>query len=174
MKSNNRHSLRDGVNKVLRARPGETGFCVTVPPGSLTRGLAPAARAPGPHAFAVRVHAARHATHPRPSHSIPRSWRSRNAPLVGWNGRIKATDLGSASSNFPQIGIATNWHDGHFAHDTHAPFFLLVGQISDCTSIRLMSRARRSMRVSRMMHCRPRDPLFDARCSAWSRISGAP
>jgi hypothetical protein len=29
-----RHSLRDGVNKLLRARPGETGFCVTVPPGS--------------------------------------------------------------------------------------------------------------------------------------------
>jgi hypothetical protein len=26
----NRHSLRDGVNKLLRARPGETGFCVTV------------------------------------------------------------------------------------------------------------------------------------------------
>ena len=44
-----RHSLRDGVNRLLRARPGETGFCVTVPPGSrrvgykadvaMTRGL---------------------------------------------------------------------------------------------------------------------------------------
>ena len=26
----NRHSLRNGVNWLLRARPGETGFCVTV------------------------------------------------------------------------------------------------------------------------------------------------
>jgi hypothetical protein len=26
----NRHSLRDGVNGLYRARPGETGFCVTV------------------------------------------------------------------------------------------------------------------------------------------------
>jgi hypothetical protein len=50
----NRHSLRDGVNGLYRARPGETGFCVTVPPGSSTRGLAPATRAPGPHALAVR------------------------------------------------------------------------------------------------------------------------
>jgi hypothetical protein len=28
-----RPSLRDGVNGLYRARPGETGFCVTVPPG---------------------------------------------------------------------------------------------------------------------------------------------
>jgi hypothetical protein len=30
MKPKHRHSLRDGFNKLLRARPGETGFCVTV------------------------------------------------------------------------------------------------------------------------------------------------
>jgi hypothetical protein len=34
MKPNNRHSLRDGFNGLYRARPGETGFCVTV-----TRGI---------------------------------------------------------------------------------------------------------------------------------------
>jgi hypothetical protein len=30
MKPKHRHSLRDGFNKLYRARPGETGFCVTV------------------------------------------------------------------------------------------------------------------------------------------------
>jgi hypothetical protein len=30
MKPKHRHSLRDGVNGLCRARPGETGFCVTV------------------------------------------------------------------------------------------------------------------------------------------------
>jgi len=30
MKPKHRHSLRDGFNGVYRARPGETGFCVTV------------------------------------------------------------------------------------------------------------------------------------------------
>src|SRR5262249_55461157 len=51
----NRHSLRNGVNGLYRARPGETGFCVTVTVRNVSQGLAPASRAPGPHALAVRV-----------------------------------------------------------------------------------------------------------------------
>ena len=54
MKPKHRHSLRDGFNKLYRARPGETGFCVTVTCRSSSARLAPAARAPGRHAFAVR------------------------------------------------------------------------------------------------------------------------
>jgi hypothetical protein len=92
-----RHSLRDGVNKLLRALPGETGLVVTVAGRMTSAGLTPATRVSGPHAFAVRVRAARHAIHPRPSHSIPRSWRSRPAPRLGWNARTKAIDLGAAS-----------------------------------------------------------------------------
>ena len=59
-----RHSLRDGVNGLYRARPGETGFCVTVTRESSSASLAPATRAPGPHALAVRSvsHVLRHVT----------------------------------------------------------------------------------------------------------------
>ena len=64
MKPKHRHSPRDGVNRLLRARPGETGFCVTVTGGIASTGLAPATRVSGPHAFAVRICVARHATHP--------------------------------------------------------------------------------------------------------------
>jgi len=32
--------------------------------------------------------------------------------------------LGFKSSGFPEIGTATEWHDGQFAHDTHAPISL--------------------------------------------------
>src|SRR5262249_13311382 len=63
MKPKHRHSLRDGVNGLYRARPGETGFCVTVTCRSSSASLAPASRAPGPHALAVRIvpHVRRHA-----------------------------------------------------------------------------------------------------------------
>ena len=42
------------------------------PPGLLTRGLAPATRAPGPHALAVRSRVARLTRRSRPSHPAPR------------------------------------------------------------------------------------------------------
>jgi hypothetical protein len=79
MKPKHRHSLRDGVNGLYRARPGETGFCVTVAQRISARrarradvvrsaSLAPATRAPGPHAFAVRSRIARLTMRSRPSH----------------------------------------------------------------------------------------------------------
>jgi hypothetical protein len=48
----NRHSLRNGVNGLYRARPGETDFRVTVTSEIALAGLAPATGAPGPHALA--------------------------------------------------------------------------------------------------------------------------
>jgi hypothetical protein len=82
-----RHSLRDGL-RLIRALPGVQTVLVTVVNGITFRRLGTSPGVPGPHAFAVRIQVARHATCPRPSHSIPRSWRSRAAPLLGWNGRI--------------------------------------------------------------------------------------
>src|ERR1700756_5213119 len=67
MKPKHRHSLRDGVNGLYRARPGETGFCVTVACRSSSANLAPATRAPGPHALAVRACTVRLKAHARPS-----------------------------------------------------------------------------------------------------------
>jgi hypothetical protein len=54
VRPHHRHSLRDGVNRLLRALPGETGLVVTVTSGIVSAGLTPATRASGPHAFAVR------------------------------------------------------------------------------------------------------------------------
>src|SRR5215472_13468467 len=80
--------------------PVRPAFVSPSPAESPSADLAPAARAPGPHAFAVRVHAARLATYPRPSHSIPRSWRSRPAPRLGWNGRTMHLIWGPRQANF--------------------------------------------------------------------------
>jgi hypothetical protein len=38
------------------------------------------------------------------------------------DGADHLSDLGSRSSKIPKIGTATDWHDGQFAHDTHAQF----------------------------------------------------
>src|SRR5215467_4881663 len=78
----NRHSLRNGVNGLYRARPGETDFCVTVISGSSSADLAPAIGAPGPHALAVRSRIARPTMHSRPSHPRPTSRDDRDASLV--------------------------------------------------------------------------------------------
>jgi len=50
----------------------------------------------GPHDFAVRVRRLRHVRHQRPPHPTARSWRSRAAPLIGWDGRSYAADLACA------------------------------------------------------------------------------
>src|SRR5579871_3295301 len=61
--------------------------------------LAPATRAPGPHAFAVRFHAARLATLVASTAFHPAFRGDRDPPpLVEWNGRILRRDLGASSS----------------------------------------------------------------------------
>ena len=81
-KPKHRHSLRDGVNGLCRARPGETGFCVTVALRIICTSLAPATRAPGRHAFVVRSRTARLTMQSRPSHPASYVRDDREAPLL--------------------------------------------------------------------------------------------
>jgi hypothetical protein len=63
------------------------GFVVSVACGSSPQDSAPATGAPGRHAFAVRIGAARLATRTRPSHPAPNVRDDREAPLckgAGW------------------------------------------------------------------------------------------
>jgi len=79
----NRPSLRDGLRLIARS-PRWTLPIATVIAAKLSASLGLERQtfgAPGPHAFAVRLRAARQQAHPRPPHSAPRSWRSRRAPL---------------------------------------------------------------------------------------------
>src|SRR5262249_42056035 len=57
----NRHSLRNGVNDLWRARPGETGFCVTVASGFIVRRLSTCHEGARPTRFGRPHHLARQA-----------------------------------------------------------------------------------------------------------------
>jgi hypothetical protein len=82
-------------------------------PAELVRRLDASPGASGPHAFAVRIRIARLATRPRPSHSIPRSWRSRAAPLLGWNGRTMNLIWGRRQALFLKNGITRRGRQFH-------------------------------------------------------------
>jgi hypothetical protein len=56
------------------------------------------------------------------------------------DGADHRSDLGFKSTKIPKIGTATEWHDGQFAHDTHAPISLgLSGKsvIAEIQAVRL-------------------------------------
>ena len=83
---NIRPSLRDGVNAYFRALPGVRDLIVTVACGLVTRRLSARPRAPGPHDFVVRVHAARRATQPASIASRPTFVTTRSPLLPRRNG----------------------------------------------------------------------------------------
>ena len=78
-----RHSLRDGVNGLLRALPGEPGFIATIP-GAMRKHrhqVNASVGASGPHGFAVRQLLARLArTSVR--RTLPRVRGDREPPLL--------------------------------------------------------------------------------------------
>ena len=100
MKPEHRHSLRNGVNKLLRARPGETGLVVTVAGGITSADLTPATRASGPHAFAVRARVARLATLLASIAFHPAFVAIASRPSLGWNARIIVFDSGCRQAKF--------------------------------------------------------------------------
>jgi hypothetical protein len=104
----NRHSLRNGFNRLCRARPGETGFCVTVACRSSSANLAPATRAPGRHAFVVRnLRASSKRT--RRVHRIPPHDRDDAfAPLVEAGRQINAPILGKTEAKYFSFEDWTN------------------------------------------------------------------
>jgi len=74
---------------------------------------------PRPHAFAVRAQHHSSVDAPRPSHSAPNTRDDREAPLCG-HGTARRMSL---IWGIGQCGrAAADWHDGQFAHDTHAGF----------------------------------------------------
>ena len=72
----------------------------------------------GPHDFAVRISAARPASLPRPPHPAPTFVTTRTPLLSGRDARKDAGDLGVRST----MRIATDWHDGQFAHGCDVRF----------------------------------------------------
>src|SRR5215475_5012313 len=80
---NHRHSLRDGVNRLLRALPGVHDLLVTVARALLA--LNASQGASGPHVFAVRINVARLATQWRPSQFHPAFVAIAIRPSLGWN-----------------------------------------------------------------------------------------
>jgi hypothetical protein len=63
-----------------------TGFLATVIPEKLvSQELDTSVGVSGPHGFTVRHGSIRHAPPSRPPHLTARSWRSRAAPLIGWD-----------------------------------------------------------------------------------------
>jgi hypothetical protein len=117
-----RHSLRNGVNGLYRARPGETGFCVTVTCeiiGPAT--LAPATRL-GRQAHTPLPSAETQSSDdvPRPSHPVSTfgdDWPKR--PLIDTGCANYAVDLGSASSDFPKFGIIAGTESRHSFEMSH-------------------------------------------------------
>ena len=80
-----RHSLRNGFNGLLRALLGEPGFVATIAgrDAKHRRQLDISVGTSGPHDFAVRLHAARHAGHQRPPHPAPTSVTIAKRPSRG-------------------------------------------------------------------------------------------
>ena len=73
----------------------------------------------GPHDFAVRLGVARLASPKRPSHPVPNVRDDRDTSLVrGRDAQKDAGDLGVRST----MRIATDWHDGQFAHGCDVRF----------------------------------------------------
>ena len=107
--------------------PARPAFVSPSPAESPPTGLAPATGAPGPHAFAVRIRAARHAAYLRPSHSIPRSWRSRSAPLLGWNGRMIDVIFDFCQAEIMKFGILHRTVTLHQIEMSHQ--FLMFGAL---------------------------------------------
>src|SRR5262249_9658028 len=103
-----------------RALPGVRDLIVTVACRFVTRRLSTSPGVPGPHVFAVRFGRARRTRHH--VHRIPPRVRDDREPplLPRRDARIMLVIW-----DFQQwLGGAADWHDGQFAHDTHAPISL--------------------------------------------------
>ena len=129
-----RPSLRDGLRLSACSPRCPCPFSHRRPQMILCR-LSTSLGVPGPHAFAVRICPARHATQLTSIAFHPAFVAIAIRPSLAWNAAIIVLILGFQSTTFPKIGTAADWHDGQFAHNTHAQFSLgcfpwPVGQIS--------------------------------------------
>ena len=86
VRPHHRHSLRNGFNGCCVLAPARPAFVSPSPVHHRSTSLAPAARAPGPHAFAVRIRAARRTARPRPSHPASTSVTTRTPLSMRWDG----------------------------------------------------------------------------------------
>jgi len=77
-----RHSPRNGCAAYNVISP-VIGLCCHRHRRNYFRRFDASVEASGPHDFAVRFTRCSSAAHQRPSHPVPRSWRSRAAPLGG-------------------------------------------------------------------------------------------
>jgi hypothetical protein len=81
------HSLRDGFNGVLRARPGDRAFCLRPRRDAKHhRQVDISVGISGPHDFAVRKTRARQSRISRPSHPAPNTRDDREAPSLEGRG----------------------------------------------------------------------------------------
>jgi len=79
-----RLSLRSGFTAYGALSP-VNGLSCHRRPRDTSRALDAGIGASGPHVFAVRIGHARQSQLSRPPHPTARSWRSRAAPLIGWD-----------------------------------------------------------------------------------------
>ncbi|OIQ76489.1 hypothetical protein GALL_418260 [mine drainage metagenome] len=109
---NTRHSPRNGFNGFLRALPGDRAFLPPSPAKTCFRQLDASVGASGPHDFAVRNNAARHASLWRPPHPAPNVRDDAYAPLAEAGRRInKAASTKRRSEIFLLEGLDTILRD---------------------------------------------------------------
>jgi hypothetical protein len=164
---NNRPSLRDSLNGVLRALPGDRAFLPPSPRGSSSTKLSASVGAPGPHDFSVRDLDDRLSLRPRPSHPTANVRDDRERPSCRGRG-MAGKVLVICPTRQARLRAAC-WRDGQITHGLHARIARRARAVAlddqGRSRVRRVGRVRRR-RAGRLAHepmNRPRGPLAKVR-----------